>query len=310
LKLYDVEWTAKYGGEDDCNVSRLSVEAKSHSHAMAIARRRWGIAGTRGLFRMRKDRAEWRPYRIRWTIVSTQPQQRLEQQMNDKQYAQGLRARGLKGFRWMHGMGADAPGSRDIVRVIDVESDPRLPKLPCMWETDGYLRGKHNDWEWPDHLVPDFSDLATYGCLVGLVRERFGQMPNSAGDGVPATVFTSFRVTGWNVGQRWELRPGCHRWQPCLLPEDAPTEIDALLNALALGEPSVDRPIAEFDYVRHRVSGVRLDVTYIDDGSALCRERLQYVPGVPWREPRFLKFPLEELELDMPTAEEAQPHAE
>lgn len=91
--------------------------------------------------------------------------------MTPELYALGLRARDSKHGQWHWGMGANAPGSRDIVRVIAIEDDPRLPKLPCMWETDGYLRGDHNDWTWPDHLVPDLSDPATVGCLVARLRE-------------------------------------------------------------------------------------------------------------------------------------------
>jgi hypothetical protein len=70
--MYDVEWTDTFGGEANyCWVKRLRVKANSHKHAMQIARKEWGISGTRGRFCENGDQADWRPYRICWVIFST-----------------------------------------------------------------------------------------------------------------------------------------------------------------------------------------------------------------------------------------------
>lgn len=88
--------------------------------------------------------------------------------MTPEMYALGLRARNAKGFRWMWGMAASAPGWLDDARIIEVE------KVPYLWEYRGYLRGREKGDEWDADLVPALDDAATLGCLLALVREAWG----------------------------------------------------------------------------------------------------------------------------------------
>lgn len=87
--------------------------------------------------------------------------------MTPESYALGLRARSAKGFRWMGGMAASAPGWLDDARIVEVE------EVPYLWEYRWYLRGRPTRDEWDADLVPVLDDDATLGCLRALVRKAW-----------------------------------------------------------------------------------------------------------------------------------------
>lgn len=91
--------------------------------------------------------------------------------MTPESYALGLRARNAKGFRWVWGMAASAPGWLDDARIIEVE------EVPYLWVYRWHLRGRPNDDEWDADLVPELDDMATFGCLPFLVAEAWAPKP-------------------------------------------------------------------------------------------------------------------------------------
>ncbi len=157
--------------------------------------------------------------------------------MTEEEYAQGQRALGLAEWVWAEGMAVTSPGAPGISRVSLVDKT-LARRRPLKWFYRGCVL-LENPVVWPQEWVPHFGDAATLGCLVGLVRERYGWARNTANVLVPTRVFTSQNIQGWNVVQCWELGPNCTRWHN-ILPEHAATEVDALLDALAMWKPPAE----------------------------------------------------------------------
>jgi hypothetical protein len=121
------------------------------------------------------------------------------------------RAVACKGFRWKPGM-----RTTDGMRVIH---EPRLwPYRPC-----AIREGTWVDTAVPrplgDHL-PDFTDAATLGCLLSLVREAWDD-PTI----VTAATLELGGVRGW-VAECWTPQSPIHILAP------RPTEAEALVAAL------------------------------------------------------------------------------
>jgi hypothetical protein len=93
--------------------------------------------------------------------------------MTPELYALGLRARNAKGFRWVEGMAAGAPGWLDDARILEVDyTKPGRP--PTVWWYRGRLNSVDKGDEWYDDAVPVLDDDATLGCLIALVRDLSG----------------------------------------------------------------------------------------------------------------------------------------
>ena len=121
--------------------------------------------------------------------------------MTDEQTALSRRAVACRGWRWMPGMSYWWVGSQD--RVADEERGTL--------RTDG-------------SLLPDFSDPATLGCLLHLVRTAWGApraLVRLSSDGRSLHVFDVDRVnpTGGN-------------WAAWLSDDRCPSEAEALVFAL------------------------------------------------------------------------------
>ena len=125
----------------------------------------------------------------------------------------------LPGWRWMPGMAAGGPGYNHTARIIDV--DHGTPCLPDCWEYKGYIRGREHADDWWDGALPDFTDAATTGCLLALVREALG-WPDAYACHDDSGWFVSSGVGPWETQD--EASPNLY--------ERYPAEIAALVAAL------------------------------------------------------------------------------
>jgi hypothetical protein len=147
--------------------------------------------------------------------------------MEAKWYELGRRAVACKHWQWMPGMLVLAEGWGHYVRIIAVDDEGE----PVVWEHDGYTCGPLNGnqvgdetpWrDWAKSYRPMFTDDATMGCLLSLVRRAYE--PIRGKDSIASTMHTNY---GWGVGARF----GSEGFAAICLPTSV-TEADALVLAL------------------------------------------------------------------------------
>ena len=88
--------------------------------------------------------------------------------MTEHQIALARRAVAAPGWRWMRGMRIAGTKFASVVAVRD--------GAPCGAEEGATCDDNAAVWldEWTTPMLPDLADPATRGCLLALVRERWG----------------------------------------------------------------------------------------------------------------------------------------
>ena len=148
--------------------------------------------------------------------------------MTEHQIALARRAVAAPGWRWLPGMRIAGTKFARVVAVRDSD--------PCGAEEGP--TGDDNAAVWLDDwttatLLPDLADPATLGCLLALVRERWGttahlvRFDTNVDDGEGGTKPACW----WALAVGLASRP-FQRWDGRLRYIAAPTEVEALILAL------------------------------------------------------------------------------
>ena len=147
--------------------------------------------------------------------------------MNDEMKALATRAVACKHWRWMPGMKAFHGDYPAPVRILATDDRCTPPEIEFAWQ---WCSGDGCSSAW---FLPDFTDAATLGCLLALVREAaqvpVWVAPETEPDSFDDTEHVITNQPSWIV---WIQRYGC--FVECLACGD--TEAAALVAALEAAE--------------------------------------------------------------------------